>query len=217
MSNSSLEIAAASRIDHPGVARLHGLLVEPGGDAFLVEELIEGPTLRAVMGQALQRAQALDLLARIAMALAAVHGANVIHRDLKPDNIILRSGASPVIVDFGIALIGRGPTPGKGGTRPYMAPEQARGGALDARADLFSLGVIAHELLTGQLPDAPALFDFPRARSQRRKKLVAFGLAPSLADLINRMLAHRRSRRPGSASIVAACFAAAATQAAGPQ
>ena len=214
LDSARTEIAAASRIDHPGVARLHGLLVEPGGDALLVEELIEGPTLRAVLEQPLKRVQALDLLARIAMALAAVHAANVIHRDLKPDNIILRSGTSPVIVDFGIALIGGAPAIGKGGTRSYMAPEQARGDAVDARADLYSLGVIAHELLTGRLPDAPPAFDFPWSPWSGRKKLVAAGLEPGLADLINRMLAGRRARRPRSVSVVAAYFGEAATQAA---
>ena len=217
LDSARTEIAAASRIDHPGVARLHGLLVEPRGDAFLIEELIEGPTLRAVLGQPLQRAHALDLLARIAMALAAVHAANVIHRDLKPDNIILRSGTSPVIVDFGIALIGGGPAPGKGGTRSYMAPEQARGDAVDARADLFSLGVIAHQLLTGHLPDPPPVFDWARSRWRGRKKLVAAELESSLADLVNRMLAGRRARRPRSAAVVAARFAEAATRATGSQ
>src|SRR5262249_49565203 len=151
--------SAASRISHPGIARIYGLLTESDGDALLVEEFVEGPTLRSVMAKEQEPARLLDLLSRIAFSLAAVHAANVIHRDLKPHNVILRGGASPVLVDFGIALLDRNrKNMAKGGTPFYMSPEQARGRSVDTRADLYSLGVTAYEALVGRRPEEESSF-----------------------------------------------------------
>ena len=93
------------RIEHPGVARVLGLLVELRGDAYLVQEFIEGPTLRVIMAVPIERPRAFEILSRIAFGLAAIHAVGVIHRDIKPENIILRSGDAPVLVDFGIAQV----------------------------------------------------------------------------------------------------------------
>ena len=140
------EIVAASRINHPGVARVRGLIVESDGDATLIEDLVDGPTLRSLMKGPLEAERALNLVARIAFALSAIHEARIVHCDLKPENVVLAGGANPVIIDFGIAMIDPRGRSGRGTAR-YMAPEQKRGGRVDARADLFALGVIALELL----------------------------------------------------------------------
>jgi len=192
------EFLAASRIDHPGVAQMHGFVIEPGGDAILIEELIEGPSLRKRMQSAIEAPHALDLVARIAFALAAVHAAGVVHCDLKPENVILSSAARPVIVDFGVALIGPAGRTGSG-TPAYMAPEQARGGRSDARTDLFALGLIAHELL-GVEPAAAR--KYWKLHDDAAARLREAGVDAHVARLIRRLVAPMKWMRPRSASDV---------------
>src|SRR5204862_466661 len=108
------EVFAAARLDHPGIARVYGVLPVDGGDTLVIEEFVEGPTLRDAM-QKFDVVRSLSVLSHIAFALAAVHSAGVIHRDLKPDNIILRGGDAPVLIDFGVALLaGERERPGVG-------------------------------------------------------------------------------------------------------
>jgi len=199
------EIAAASRLDHPGIARVYGLLSAEGGDTLVIEEYVEGPTLRDAMQSGLDPARALTVLSRIAFALAAVHGAGVIHRDLKPDNIILR-GDTPVLIDFGVALLG-GKRALPAGTPAYMAPEQARRRSVDERADLYALGVIAYELLMGERPE-PA-----RPRSRIRAALIQSGVDTGIAQLIGQLIAPYKILRPRSAAAVGNVFADAAKDA----
>jgi serine/threonine protein kinase len=199
------EVAATARLDHPGVARVFGLLAMEGGDTLLIEEFVEGPTLRSAMETRIDPARCLNLLSRIAFSLAAVHGAGVIHRDLKPDNVILRGGEAPVLIDFGIALLAGKREQPSAGTPAYMAPEQARGGEIDARADLFALGVMAFEMLTGERPEPPgSLLPFMgRKRAERlTAALTGAGVAPGVAALIARLLAGRPAERPVSAARV---------------
>jgi len=206
------EALAAARLDHPGVARVFGLLTVQGGDTLVIEEFVEGETLRQTMESGLDRARSLTLLSRIAYALAAVHGAGLIHRDLKPDNVILRGNDAPVIIDFGVALLAGGRHQAGTGTPAYMAPEQASGQSVDARADLYTLGVMAHEMLTGARPDAPRSMlpftGFARIR-KIRGSLTAAGIAPEIAELVARLLAPRPRLRPASAIDVGAAFARA--------
>lgn len=199
------EMAAASRLAHPGIARVFGLLPLAGGDTLVVEELVEGPTLRRAMEGRLPVARIYDLLSRIAFSLAAVHGAGVVHRDLKPDNIILRGGDAPVLIDFGIALLESERGGRAIGTPAYMAPEQARGRGIDARADIYALGVIAFEMLTGARPQLSE-------RRRVRDQLIQKGVDPAVALLIRRLLMHRLWR-PRSASDAGAVFAQASAPA----
>lgn len=210
------EIAATSRIDHPGVARIHGMLVDAKGDALIVQEFIEGPTLREFMTRQVNPKIALDLLGRIAFGLSAVHAAAVVHRDLKPDNIILRHGASPVIVDFGVALLSHVRAPSKVGTMGYMAPEQLHGRPVDARTDLYALGVIACELLLGQIPlQQPTLSYWsvvvePWHQKHRQAELTSHGIDPGVAELIASLLSPHPYWRPKAAMQVGLRFSAMA-------
>ena len=204
------EIAAASRLDHPGVARVYAVFGVQGGDTLLVEEFVAGETLRHALEGGLDRARGLSILARSAFALAAVHAAGVIHRDLKPENVILRGGEAPVLIDFGVALLGGARAQAGSGTPAYMAPEQARGRSVDARADLYALGVIAYELLAGERPERAGgwLMGYRQMR-RARQALVTRGVDPAIAQLVSRLIAPHRALRPTSAAEVGRAFAQA--------
>ncbi|HEX8165108.1 MAG TPA: serine/threonine-protein kinase [Beijerinckiaceae bacterium] len=202
-----LEAAAASRIRHPGVGRVYGVLEEAGGEALLVRELIEGPTLRQAMAAALGPSEKAGLLAHLAHALAAVHAAGVTHRDLKPENVVLRDGRLPVIIDFGISAVGRHAGP-SALTPAYAAPEQIAGRAVDERADLYALGAIAFELLTGRLPErAPlgaAAFLARRRRARRLREELAAVLPGPAVEAVARMLDPSPRARPAAGDVALA-------------
>ena len=146
----------AQRINSTAVVRLHDLGVSDE-HAWLVMEYFELGDLRRRMRASLAPREALRLAAAIARSLAAVHGAGVLHRDLKPGNIMLRHDGSVALIDFGLSkdlalaldLTDSGTI---FGTPHYMSPEQGHAEALDARSDLYSLGVILFEMLTGRKP-----------------------------------------------------------------
>jgi len=152
------EARAAATISHPGVAVVYAL-EEIDEHLFIASEYVRGDTLRAVIGRgpiAAPRVQAMAV--EIASALGAAHAAGVIHRDLKPENVLITNDSRIKIVDFGIAQI-EGPEATRLtragamlGTPAYMAPEQLLGGTVDARADLYAVGVVLTEMLTGHHP-----------------------------------------------------------------
>ena len=161
------EASAASALNHPGILTVYDFCQEDEL-SFLVTELLEGESLRERLGRgALPTREALEYAAQAAQALAAVHAKGIIHRDLKPENLFLTHDGRIKILDFGIALqlaplasaddsanttiVDALTQPGQMiGTVGYMAPEQARGQAVDARTDLFALGCVLYEMLTGQ-------------------------------------------------------------------
>jgi serine/threonine protein kinase len=157
------EVAMARRIANRNVCRVHDL-GEAGELRYVTMELVEGDSLRARIAADLPAAAARDLFAQIVAGTAAIHAAGVVHRDLKPENIVVAHDGRAVIVDFGLAREPRGTAattrtgpavtdPGVVvGTPRYMSPEQAAGQAVDARTDVWALGLIGHELLTGALP-----------------------------------------------------------------
>jgi eukaryotic-like serine/threonine-protein kinase len=150
------EYEIAQRIDSPAVVRLHDLGVSDE-HAWLVMEYFSRGDLRKRMRQPLSPRQALLIAASIARALAAVHGAGVLHRDLKPGNIMLREDHSVALIDFGLSKdaalsMDITETGTIFGTPHYMSPEQGHAEAIDERSDLYSLGVILFEMLAGHKP-----------------------------------------------------------------
>ena len=152
------EAQIASRIDHPGIVRVvdFGVL---GPQLYIVMEHVPGPTLRDVLAQgSLPPDQAASIVAQIGKAIDAAHAAGVVHRDLKPANVILDARDNlPKVTDFGLARDTRAAQkltkPGEViGTPYYMAPEQIHGAEVDARTDVYAMGVLLYELLTGKRP-----------------------------------------------------------------
>jgi tRNA A-37 threonylcarbamoyl transferase component Bud32/tetratricopeptide (TPR) repeat protein len=209
LETARMEVAAASRVQHPGVGKVFGLLIEPNDDALLVRELVEGPTLREAMKGQLHIRETLGLLAQLAHSLTAIHAASIVHRDLKPENVVLRDNAFPVIIDFGISAIGDFHlSAGSASTPNYAAPEQRYGGWVDAKSDLYAFGVISYELLVGHLPRQPLIGwhkvfgNFNRARTIKRE-LRAASVPNSLVGLISSLLSGSARRRPSLARDVA--------------
>src|SRR5436190_6352433 len=164
------EARAASALNHPNILTIHDI-GETEGVQFIVSEFVDGETLgsRIAKGK-LPIAEAVRLSIQIASALAASHNAGIVHRDIKPDNVMIRRDGSVKVLDFGLAketggslfdpisgeartLEGAATSPGLIlGTPQYMSPEQARGKRLDSRTDIFSFGVILFEMVTGNQP-----------------------------------------------------------------
>jgi len=162
------EARIVARLKHPGIVTIHDFGLLPSGHAYLVMEYLDGETLRKTIMSGPQPVEAaLEMLATVGDAIDCAHKAGVIHRDLKPENImIVRDHAKPAprVLDFGLAkmtgpigehdatLVQSGHSAGVVGTLMYMAPEVLSGHVADARADQYSLGIIAYELLCGEHP-----------------------------------------------------------------
>ncbi len=148
------EAQAMAQVDHPNVVKLFDV-GEINGDPYLVMELIRGDHLATAFAQRPMRAR-VQLIEKIARAVQAAHDRGIVHRDLKPQNVLIDGTGEPRVMDFGLARLDDGaPLTRDGtavGTPPYMAPEQIRGGAIDARTDVFGLGAMLYEALTAQVP-----------------------------------------------------------------
>ena len=150
------EAKLAAKVNHPNLVNVFDQGVDGDYD-YLVMELVEGKTLREILGKfgKIEQARALDVIASVLAGLSALHRAGIIHRDVKPENIILANDGRIKLTDFGLAR----PTATSQasgspllGTVAYISPEALKGQVLDARSDLYSLGVVLFELLTGQQP-----------------------------------------------------------------
>jgi len=163
------EARAASALNHPNVCVVHALGETTGGQPFIAMEYVEGYTLRHVLqAQPPTLRQALDIATQIAAGVGAAHALGIVHRDLKPENVIVRSDGLVKVLDFGLAKLASSSLSSEApeatrtivqtdagvvmGTYAYMAPEQARGQDVDARADIWALGVILYELAAGRPP-----------------------------------------------------------------
>jgi len=151
------EVKTVSKLSHPNIVTIHDGGFE-GDVPFLAMELVEGQSVEQLLAEKgrLSPSETLAILAPVADAVAYAHGQGVIHRDLKPSNILVSRDGEPKIVDFGVAKMvdmdASATTMRIVGTPSHMAPEQVTGAPVDGRADVFSLAVIAYEMLTGERP-----------------------------------------------------------------
>ncbi len=179
------EAEAVARLGHANIVTLHDFGRGPGG-AYLVFELLRGETLSARLRRGpLPVEELVKVALAVARALAHAHDEKVLHRDLKPANIFLCDHGAVKVLDFGIAHLFENDGPSTGGTPAYMAPEQWWEETGDARSDLFALGVLLHEMLTGTLPfgkagvgkEAPRLAStVPRDRAPARLRALTAAL-----------------------------------------
>ncbi len=160
------EALACSKLDHPNIVSVYDFGRDRDGSYFIVMELVEGVALIDVIGKAgrLQQARAIRILDQVLAAAASAHREGIVHRDLKPENVFCVAGRRDPdhvkVLDFGLAkIVGEDRKSGRltqegfvVGTPEFMSPEQAWGRAVDHRSDLYSIGVIAYEMLTGVLP-----------------------------------------------------------------
>ncbi len=147
------EAKSAGRLSHPNIVTIYDA-GEADGVAYIAMEHLEGPSLRQMLDDhpPLAVSRSLEIAAQVARGLAYAHEHGVVHADVKPANVILVNGRRPKITDFGIARVA-GAHPGElVGSPKYMSPEQVRGEPLDGRTDVFSLGAVLYELLTGKQP-----------------------------------------------------------------
>jgi TolB-like protein/predicted Ser/Thr protein kinase len=193
------EARAASALNHPNIITVHHIGTFEGR-RFITTEFIDGGTLRARMARGpLDASEALDIALQVARALDAAHAAGIVHRDIKPENVMIRRDGYVKVLDFGLAKLAPderlavargGPDRAASltragavlGTPHYMAPEQSAGEAVDVRADLYSLGVVLHEMVTGRVPDQAGA-NSPAAAADRLR-----GVSADLARVIRRLL-----------------------------
>ncbi|HEX4960173.1 MAG TPA: protein kinase [Thermoanaerobaculia bacterium] len=214
------EARALARLSHGNLVQVYDW-VEAEGDDWLVMELVEGRPLSALLaGGPLPADQAVRIARDVAAGLAAAHRAGIVHRDLKADNVMLTAGGEVKILDFGLARRFAGPDPvlsslsGTGqivGTVNFMSPEQALGQPVDHRSDLFSLGILLYQMLTGVLPfrSENAIETLTRICTQKPPAVIH--LAPEtpapLSDLVDRLLQKDKARRPERTEEVMALLA----------
>jgi serine/threonine-protein kinase len=205
------ESMIVARLQHPAIVTVFDYGSLRDGSAFLVMEYVAGEDLRKLMKREgkLDIKRVTSLLTGIAGGVEAAHKAGIFHRDLKPENILLpENGIGPKVVDFGVAKMTdaaatAGSTLTAGGTivgtPAYMAPEQLRGGSVDGRADVFSLGVMTYEMLTGRLPFGGGSFiDIAMKQSEGANAVDGSGLTSPVAGVLRCAMALERDARPGS-------------------
>src|SRR5579871_2863181 len=160
----NLEARLVARLSHPNIVTVHDAN-EQNGHLYIVMQLVDGGTLKHRLdqlqnqGKMMDTGEAIPIFSQLADALTYAHEQGVIHRDIKPVNVLLDRSGRPILSDFGIAKVlagggGLGLTrPGAGvGTPEYMSPEQCKGEDVDGRADIYALGVMVYEALTGRTP-----------------------------------------------------------------
>ncbi|HXL21267.1 MAG TPA: protein kinase [Candidatus Dormibacteraeota bacterium] len=202
------ELILARQITHKNVIRIFDL-AQADGIKFITMEYIDGEDLQSVLRRKkkLAAAEAANIISQVCRALEAAHAEGVVHRDLKPQNIMLDKSGRAFVMDFGVArsmlTSGMTQTGAIIGTPDYMSPEQAKGQAIDARSDLFAVGIIFYEMLSAT---APFEADTTMAKLWKRTNEPARPLAeldktipPSLSDIVNKCLEIRPENRYASA------------------
>jgi tRNA A-37 threonylcarbamoyl transferase component Bud32 len=220
------EAQIVARLQHPSVVSIFDYGTLPDGGAYLVMEYVRGEDLRHAIRRIgrFTPADTVRLVSAICAAIEAAHREGILHRDLKPENVLLsQSDVEVKVLDFGVAKL-VGPSDGQDptrvdtltvqgqivGTPAYMAPEQLRAGALDTRTDVFSLGVLAYEMLTGELPFGRAsLIDIAMRQASEPPSMSRFGVGPALGRVVGMALQHDPAKRPPSPASFASSLRAA--------
>jgi serine/threonine protein kinase/predicted ATPase len=247
------EATLASALNHPNIVTIYETGTV-GSDRYIAMELVDGLTLRQLAAQGLELSRIIGIARQVSEALAVAHAAQIIHRDIKPDNVMVRPDGYAKLLDFGLARVqpdayGAGSTIVAAtaahtdagmvlGTVGYMAPEQARGETVSAEADIFSLGVVLYELVTGRhpflaasqlgtlhallwdTPEPPALLnpELPRALDQLILETLQKDarLRPGATEVMYRLaLAHDSNIATALSSVTVSRRAAAATNVVG--
>jgi serine/threonine protein kinase/predicted ATPase len=215
------EARAASALNHPNIVTIHEAGMTPAGEHYIVQEFVEGRTLRSFIEQGIAPEALSDIARQIARALASAHAAGIVHRDIKPENIMVRADGYVKVLDFGLARVLAPETAGEEdpttttdvdtapgtvlGTAAYMSPEQAAGQATDQASDIFSFGTMLYEMATGRRPFsgstsfavmAAIVSQHPPAPSR-----VNPATPPMLESLVLRMLTKERERRPTASDV----------------
>ena len=211
------EARAAGALDHPYICSIYETGETESGQLFLAMALYEGETLKARIARMgpLPIADALAIAVQIARGLQVAHRAGIVHRDLKAANAMILPDGGLKILDFGVARVGDGTltkSHGALGTVSYMAPEQVRGEQLDGRADLWALGVLLYEMLTGRRPfegeHEIAIAHAIVHSDPVRPSVLRPEIWPELDTLILKLLSKQPGSRPASAEAVAVEFTA---------
>ena len=208
------EARAASQLNHPGICTIYDIEDDVNGQPFIVMEKLEGMSLKdRLHGEPMEVDEILDIGIQVADALAACHEKGIIHRDIKPANIFLTKSGQVKILDFGLAKLSPAYAAGDYvsaedplsiagdifGTAVYMSPEQARGEELDARSDLFSLGVVLYQMATGKKPFAGSNTVTTLEAVLNRKPIPPLklnpNLPPDLQGIIGRAMEKNRGNR----------------------
>jgi len=211
-----LEAQAACKVSHPAIAQVFDV-DEDEGVTFIAMELVEGKTLASlIQARELGLLRSVEIALDVARGLAKAHAEGIVHRDVKPENVIVSRDGHTKILDFGLAKLldpGEGETPDQAltrmetvarthgglvlGTVAYMSPEQARGQEVDPRSDLFSLGIVIHEMLTGERPfGGDTVLDTMHAIAFEETRPVT-AIRPDVPPKLQRVLDRCLAKTPG--------------------
>jgi len=207
------EARAASALNHPNILTIHEI-GEADGQRFIATEFIDGQTLRERLESGLDIQRGIDIAAQVASALVAAHRVNIVHRDIKPENIMIRNDDGLVkVLDFGLAKVSgeetvavNNPIESDGnniektspgvlmGTVAYMSPEQARGEPVDARTDIWSLGVVLYEMVSGHVLFAGASANEILSAIVSKEAATIKGNASDVPEALTRIIAKALSK-----------------------
>jgi serine/threonine protein kinase/Flp pilus assembly protein TadD len=215
------EAQAASGLDHPNICTIHEIDEAEAGGMYIAMACYKGESLKEKIGRGpLEPAEAVGIALAVAEGLAKAHEQGIVHRDIKPGNIMITADGTAKILDFGLAKLGgeaRLTLPGTTmGTAAYMSPEQARGDTVDCRTDVWSLGVVLYEMATGELPfgkdKEQAVLHAILHEPPRPVKDLRSGYPAELVSIIDRSLAKDLAKRFPSAREMAASLLDLRTQ-----
>ncbi len=210
------EARAASALDHPNLCTIYEVGETTEGQLYLAMPCYEGETLKQRLERGpLPVAEALRIALQVARGLAKAHGHGIVHRDIKPANLMINVDGLVKILDFGVARLPGQTLSGPSlGTPGYMSPEQARGGAVDARSDVWSLGVVLREMLTGYRPGYGGHGEAPQ-EEEPTVPLLPREAPPELDGILAHMLAEEPADRYQDATVLLADLSALKRAAAG--